>query len=101
MYSYRDDAWTEAGKLQARMYGMRAATVNNRVLLFGNKENFMTYKRKYFFYSGGSDNDHNARNDILEYDPETKEWTHIGTMREARAGHAVSVVDFRDYVDSC
>ena len=36
VYSYRDNSWTEAGKLPARIQGMRAATINNRVLLFGN-----------------------------------------------------------------
>ena len=35
VYSVRDNAWTEAGKLPARMRAMRAATINNRVLLFG------------------------------------------------------------------
>ena len=41
------------------------------------------------------------RGDILEYDPETKNWKQIGTMREAKAVHAVTVVDFRDYANSC
>ena len=36
IYSYKDNVWTEAGKLPARMSEMRAATFNNRVLLFGN-----------------------------------------------------------------
>ena len=41
------------------------------------------------------------RGDILEYDPETKKWTQISTMREARGNHAVSVVNYRDYADFC
>ena len=40
-------------------------------------------------------------NDILEYDPETKVWTKISTMREGREALAVSVVDYRDYADYC
>ena len=52
-----------------------------------------------YFYSGGVDE--NPGNDILEYDPETEKWTQIGTMREERLGHAVSVVDFEDYADFC
>ena len=36
IYSFRDNVWTEAGPLPAGIYGMRAATINNRVLLFGN-----------------------------------------------------------------
>ena len=35
VYSVRDNAWTEAGKLPARIRAMRAATIDNRVLLFG------------------------------------------------------------------
>ena len=54
-----------------------------------------------YFNSGGMVNHITIRNDILEYDPETEEWTQIGTMREARYSHAVSVVDFRDYADFC
>ena len=52
-----------------------------------------------YLYSGGYDG--SVRNDILEYDPETKKWKQIGTMREAKAVHAVTVVDFRDYADFC
>ena len=52
-----------------------------------------------YLYSGGYDG--SVRNDILEYDPETKKWKQIGTMREAKAVHAVTVVDFRDYANSC
>ena len=36
IYSYKNNVWTEAGKLPARMSEMRAATINNRVLLFSN-----------------------------------------------------------------
>ena len=36
VFSFRDNAWTDAGKLPAGMAEMRAATINNRVLLFGN-----------------------------------------------------------------
>ena len=53
-----------------------------------------------YFYSGGYDGS-SARNNILEYDPETDKWTEVGTMREARYRHAVSVVDLRNYADYC
>ena len=78
IYSFRDNVWTETGPLPARMRSMRAATINNRVLLFGN-----------------------ARNPILEYDPETKEWTRIGTMMKTREGPGVAVVDYDDYKEFC
>ena len=54
-----------------------------------------------YFYSGGWDDSNNALSDILEYYPKTEEWTQVGTMREARGSHAVSVVDFGDYAGWC
>ena len=45
VYSFRDNAWTEAGKLPARMKVMRAATINNRVLLFGKYNLFWGFFR--------------------------------------------------------
>ena len=54
-----------------------------------------------YFHSGGWDDDLIVRNDILEYDRETKKWTKIATMREARKAHAVSVVEYGDYADFC
>ena len=52
------------------------------------------------FNSGGSGAS-STRDGILEYDPETKEWTQIGTMMETSWGHGVSVVDFTDYANFC
>ena len=54
-----------------------------------------------YFYSGGQDETRYTMNDILEYDPETEKWTQIGTMREARDDHAVSVVKYEDYAEWC
>ena len=34
---------------------------------------------------------------ILEYDPETKKWIQIGTMREARREPAVTDEDYADF----
>ena len=43
VFSFRDNAWTEVGKLPAKKYSIISAmdsitiaTINNRVLLFGN-----------------------------------------------------------------
>ena len=36
VYSFKDNAWSEVGKLPHNVTGARAATINNRVLLFGN-----------------------------------------------------------------
>ena len=54
----------------------------------------------YFRISGGYDGS-DARDNILEYDPENREWTQVGTMREAKYGPAVSVVDYEDYATWC
>ena len=51
--------------------------------------------------SGGKHSDWSTRNEILEYNPGTKNWTQIGTMKEARARHTVSVVNYEDYDKYC
>ena len=38
---------------------------------------------------------------ILEFNFETESWTEIGTMKEGRDGHAVSVVSNDDYENWC
>ena len=48
-----------------------------------------------YFNSGGYDG--SIRNTILEYDPETKKWIQIGTMREARREPAVTDEDYADF----
>ena len=53
----------------------------------------------HYFFIGGFD--WNARANILEYDPETEEWTEIGTMKEARYAQGVSVVEYSDFADFC
>ena len=58
----------------------------------------------YFFLGGYDDSSPSKYNDdILEYDPETKEWIQIGTRRESkrRGIYAVSVVKYSDYSEFC
>ena len=43
VYSFRDNIWTEAGKLPFAMNFLRAATINNRVLVFGKYEYFIRF----------------------------------------------------------
>ena len=38
---------------------------------------------------------------ILEFNFETESWTEIGTMKEARYHHAVSIVSYDDYAKWC
>ena len=37
----------------------------------------------------------------LEFNSETESWTEIGTMKEKRYQHAVSVVSYTDYAKWC
>ena len=99
-----DNHWrTVAGKLPFVMGYMRATTLSNRVLLFGNHYvlvlrthlivcNFLNILGGYFDY---------YRKTILEYHHMTEEWQEIGGMKEARAGHAVTVVKWQDYAKWC
>ena len=49
--------------------------------------------------SGGrSDAD---KNTILEFNPETGEWSVVGNMKETRRHNRVSVVSFVDYKNWC
>merc|ERR1711934_1074409 len=72
---YSDSAWRNAGALPQTMWGMSAATINNRFLLFGG--------------NGGSDLDN-----ILEFNPETESWSEIGKMKEARSQNRLAIVTF-------
>ena len=49
VYSVRDNVWTEAGKLPARIRAMRAATIDNRVLLFGKKDHLISCEHVLLF----------------------------------------------------
>ena len=98
---YDDNDWkTVAGKLPAPMTYLRAKTIENRVYLFGIYHSLHIILRLSFIL-GGKDSDSNYRNDILQYNPETEEWRMIGTMKETRNDHAVTVVSYKDYADWC
>ena len=47
------------------------------------------------FISGGYDNDHDY-DEILEFRPDTDDWSLAGRMVEARYDHAVSTINFED-----
>ena len=41
IFSYRDNVWnTLAEKLPSKISGVRATTINNRILIFGNYDHF-------------------------------------------------------------
>ena len=53
------------------------------------------------FFQGGFDIASNSIDAILEFSPETESWTSVAMMREPRGGHAISVVNFEDFVEHC
>jgi len=65
------------------MNELRAATIDNRVYIFGG-------------YDGGSYYD-----TILEYDATSDSYTEAGTMTQARFLYAVSVVQYEEYSQWC
>ena len=50
--------------------------------------------------AGGWDGD-NVLDTILEYDITGDSYTEIGTMKDTRESHAVSVVQHEDFAQSC
>ena len=95
---YQDNEWrTVSGKLPRAMYDMKAATINERILLFGIYY-FMSEMFFIFQTLGGS---YSYSNNILEYNPGTETWQEIGTSKEARWNHAVSIVSYMDYAGWC
>ena len=51
--------------------------------------------------AGGSDDDYDDYDDILEYDPKEDAFLSVGHMIQARSGHAISVVHVEDYSQWC
>ena len=49
---------------------------------------------------GGYDNDHDY-DEILEFRPDTDDWSLAGRMVEARYDHAVSTINFEDVSAWC
>ena len=87
-------------KLPFPMYGLRVATINNRVLCFGNSR-FVIKEDSLRFISSGGNSPRGYRKDILEFNHESESWTGIGAMKEPKGLHAVSVVSFDDYEKWC
>ena len=52
-----------------------------------------------FIMSGGWADE--AYDEILEFRPDTEDWSLAGHMIEAREGHAVATINFEDVRDVC
>ena len=100
---FSDNVWrTLTAKLPVPMDNMKVATINNRVLLFGNS--FLCCLNVKCISSGGYSAEGYVRvqqKDILEFNLQTESWTVIGAMKEPRIFHSVSVVSLDDYKKWC
>ena len=76
---------------------MAVATINDKIILFGIYH-FMSGLIFIFQTLGGFDGS-SLRSNILEYNPGTETWQEIGTMKEARYNHAVTIVKYEDYAE--
>ena len=99
---YQDNDWrTVSGILPRAMAGMAAGSINDKIILFGINH-FICGLIFIFKTLGGSDGYGNFYgNNILEYNPGTEQWQDIGTMKEARGYHAVTIVSLIDYAAWC
>ena len=101
-----EDTWTTAGaRLPRPMDGLRAATIDDRVLIFGNYTISISITHHIYhrnlIIAGGLDYDGDYYDDILEYIPEEDTILTIGQMSQARGWHAVSVVQAQDFSQWC
>ena len=98
-------SWTiAAGELPVAIYGLRAVSVNNRVLITGNQhcnEAIISYN----YYSNITGGLHfesvSYQDDVLEFRKEDQSWTRIGKMSVGRSSHGVSVVNAADVAEYC
>ena len=97
-----EDSWTTTGaKLPRAMRGLRAATIDDRVLIFGIIILYSSHTRYHrnIIFAGGYDG--SSYDDILEYNPDEDSMVVVGRMSQARYYHAVSVVQAQDYSMWC
>jgi len=73
-------------KLPSPLFALRAVNIDGRVLIFGGRHGELGSHRY---------------DDILEYSLEEHSIIPLGQMLQARAWHAVSVVQTKDYIQWC
>jgi len=77
--------WRPAANLPFPRFGLRAASLDNKVFLFGGSQ--------------AGNRSASYLNSILSYEPDTDTWQEAGTMTVGRHGHAVAV--FPDVSQLC
>ena len=100
-------SWRAGAALPHPMYNMRAANIDNRVLIFGMNILLAYYKiyvKAHITNTlAGGWNKGTTFNTILEYDITGDSYTQIGTMANgrSRSSHAISVVKYEDFSEWC
>ena len=100
---YHGGQWLTVEPLPAAVMGVRGATLDNTVYMTGESSlQTITYTHTYSFVEGGWDNKRKEhRPEIWRYSAESGSWSLAIYMRTERSYHAVSVVNYHDYVDYC
>jgi len=73
--TFSNGRWTPGGNLPRAMYYLRAAHLNQQVVV-----------------TGGQDG-RNSRDEVLQYNVEAGTWTQIGTLHRSRSSHAIAEVN--------
>ena len=87
------------GLLPRPMDSMKIASVANTLFLTGVAIILHHTLFCNFIMSGGWADE--AYDEILEFRPDTEDWSLAGHMIEAREGHAVATINFEDVRDVC
>ena len=97
---YQDSVWRTASALPfSRLnWGVSAITLENRVLVFG-KDYIIVHTNVIKYFLGGHTT--NDLNNIFEFNNETEAWTEIGSMKETRRHHRLTIVSYDDYAKWC
>ena len=95
--------WVMTAPLPSARYGLRAAVLDNKILVFGenilcyiNIEHLVISYDAYLnedIFTGGNYNKFSPLKDILQYNAASHTWEEVGQMKEARSNHAVGVLD--------
>ena len=86
-------SWMMTASLPAPGSGLRAALVENSLLVFGEWFSCpTTWLLFQCLISGGYDGER-VSDSILRFNPAEEAWEQVGRMREARIFHAVATLD--------
>ena len=101
-------SWTYSAALPSPRYGLRGATLDNKVVITGtNSDTLVTaHDLRCYQYNSCDNIKHNAggypyTDDILEFNAEDGTWTRVGSMVISREDHAVSVINYLEIADYC